>query len=306
MEPLVTVICISYNHAAFVYQALRSVHDQSYAAIQLIVADDASTDQSQAEIQRFIEDHPHYTVISILNKENTGNCVLFNRALKVARGKYIIDLAADDWLYASCIERQVDCFEAQSNQVGVVFANVDLVDKDGKLIKKHYPINAEGTAIVKIPQGDVYEQLIQRYFISPVGMIMRKTVLEELGGHDESLRYEDFDFWIRSSRTYHYVYLDACLVAKRVLPHSHSTKFTEKNQHAMFLSTARVCQKIAWLNKTDRERQALLKRIRYELRQALKYEVTPAVEIYIALFKALKGNLFLVKLYTWYYKMPWT
>jgi glycosyltransferase involved in cell wall biosynthesis len=304
MKPLVTVICISYNHAAFVYDALCSIHDQSYTEIQLIVADDASTDQSQAEIQRFIEDHPHYTVISILNEQNTGNCVLFNKALSVAKGKYIIDLAADDWLYASCIERQVDCFESQPDHVGVVFTNVDLVDAQGKILKKHYPTHSAGLAKQKISQGEVYEQLVKKYFISPVGMIMRKDVLDELGGYDESLSYEDFDFWIRSSRICHYVYLDACLVAKRILPRSHSTKFAERNQHAMFLSTAKVCQKIAWLNKTEKERKALLRRIHYEIRQALKYRATAAIDVYIHLLKALKGDGVFIRLYTWYYSIP--
>jgi glycosyltransferase involved in cell wall biosynthesis len=303
MEPLVTVICISYNHAVFVYEALLSIRCQTYTSIQIIIADDASTDGSRSEIQRFISAHPELTVISILNEQNTGNCMLFNKALQVAKGKYIIDLAADDWLYPSCIEKQVTCFESLSTRVGVVFTNVDLVDEKGRAIKKHYPVNAEGKAIAFIPQGDVYKKIVEHYFVSPVGMIMRKEVLDALGGYDESLAYEDFDFWVRLSRSYEYAYLDACLVAKRIIPHSHSTKFLKQGQDAMFLSTARVCQKIAWLNKNEEERQALLKRMRYEVRQALKYDVKEAVEIYYSLFRTLNSNMVLVKCYALYYTM---
>ncbi len=296
-QPLVTVICISYNHAAYVYQALSSVVEQRYSSIQLIVADDASTDDTLSEIQRFIRNHPQHTVISIVNEENTGNCMLFNKALHVAKGKYIMDLAADDFLYPSCIEQQVLFFEGQSDRVGVVFTNIDLVDHRGGALRKHYEVGSDGRAIAKIPQGDVYQNVVSRYFISPVGMMMKREVLDVLGGYDESLAYEDFDFWVRSSRFYDYAYLDACLAAKRILSNSHSTKFLSKHNVNMFVSTARVCQKASWLNKTEKENKALLKRIHYEIRQAIRYDAIPAVEIYLALLKNRKVNIFSVFFY---------
>ena len=292
-KPLVTVICICYNHAEYVYEALCSVRKQSYEAIQLIIADDASTDKSILEIERFLLTYPELNTVKVFNGENTGNCKLFNKALALADGKYIIDLSADDYLYASFIEEQVKLFEAVGDNVGVVFTNVDLVNCKGELKRTQYAINEYGKSTEIVPQGDVYAELLKRYFISPVGMMMRRSILEELGGYDETLAYEDFDFWIRSSRYYEYRYLDRCLVAKRILPISHSTKFLSKGNEAMFISTARICEKSAWLNKINNKEEdsALLRRIRYEIKQTIKYEVKSAFDIYILLLKN-RGNTF--------------
>ena len=163
--PLVTVVCMSYNHEAYVYQALCSIRDQRYSAIQLIIADDASTDGTVREIERFIHDHPYMTVISLLNEKNTGNCSLFNQALRLSKGKYVIDLAADDYLYENCIDQQVTYFESQSDRVGVIFTNIDLVNSQGVLTKKHYPVDATGRSRIEVPQGNVYEDVLKKYFI---------------------------------------------------------------------------------------------------------------------------------------------
>ncbi len=298
-DPLVTVICISYNHALYVREALMSLKNQTYKAIQIIVADDASTDTSQQEIEKFTLQNPELNITKVFNAHNTGNCTLFNKALAFAEGKYIIDLSADDYLYSTCIEQQVTFFESQPEKVGVVFSNVDLVNEQGLMQKRHYAVNAQGEALNSVPQGQVYKEIVSAYFISPVGMVMRKEVLDQLGGYDESLAYEDFDFWVRSSRFYEYAYLDVCVAVKRMLPRSHSTKFLSKGYENMFVSTARVCEKIMWLNElgNQAEKDALLKRIHYEIRKAIQYNVKEAVDLYILLMKALEVNVVWITAY---------
>jgi glycosyltransferase involved in cell wall biosynthesis len=288
--PLVTVICISYNHAPYVYQALVSLYNQQYEKVEVIIADDCSTDETQMEIKRFLFNHPVLSWKVLYNVSNLGNCKTFNEALRHAKGKYIIDFAADDLLYTTCIAKQVEKFEKLSDEYGVVFTNVDLVDAMGNYLTKHYTVNEAGKAVVKVPTGEVYRKIVRRYFISPVGVMMRRSVLDYLGGYDESLAYEDFDFWIRSSRIYKYAYVDECLVAKRIVPRSLSTRFKTGGHSRMFESTARICQKIAWLNKTEKENEALLKRIRYEIKQAIRYRAPHAVFIYVRLMKDLGVN----------------
>lgn len=296
-SPLVTVVCISYNHGTYVQEALRSIFNQTYSNIQIIVADDASSDDSQGQISSFFSLNEHLSPVVIFNEKNTGNCKIFNKALKQARGKYIMDLAADDYLYPQCIERLVERFEQLPSEYGVVFSNVDLVSETGMQLSKQYPVDEQGHSLQKIPEGNLYEEIIKRYFISCVGMMMKREVLEELGGYDEELAYEDFDFWIRSSRVYEYGYVDECLVAKRKLPQSLSTQFSRKGYDRMFESTARVCQKIAWLNRCESENQALFTRIHYEFRQALRYRSLRACFVYIELLKSFKKHRILVHLY---------
>ncbi|MDB5257489.1 MAG: b-glycosyltransferase, glycosyltransferase family 2 protein [Chitinophagaceae bacterium] len=289
-QPLVSIICISYNHERFVYKALSSLRNQHYSNIEVIIADDCSTDQTQQEILRFIQEHPSLRWTILFNPVNQGNCKTFNEALQYASGKYVMDFATDDLLYNQCVVKLVERFEQLSENYGVVFSNVDLVDVQEKFLTKHYRTQENGKALLKIPKGDVYRKIVKRYFISPVGMMMKRSVLLQLGGYDEALAYEDFDFWVRSSRNYQYGYVDECLVAKRETPRSLSTRFRRRGNNRMFESTARVCQKIAWLNRTKIEDGALVYRITYEIRQSIRYGAYDASMTYLKLMKDLKVN----------------
>jgi hypothetical protein len=100
-------------------------------------------------------------------------------------------------------------------------------------------------------------------------MMIRRKVLEMLGGYDEQLTYEDFDFWIRSSRHWNYAFTDQILVKKRILKDSFSSEqFQLLSKHQK--STLKVCRKIKKLNKTVLEDLALQQRCWYEIRQCAK------------------------------------
>ncbi len=77
--------------------------------------------------------------------------------------------------------------------------------------------------ISHIPQGDVYRDMLTTYFIPGPTMMIRREVFAALGGYDESLSYEDFDFWVRSSRIYRYAFLNERLTSIRKLKSSMST-----------------------------------------------------------------------------------
>jgi glycosyltransferase involved in cell wall biosynthesis len=213
-QPLVTVVCVCYNQADYVEYALTSVLNQTYTSIELIVVDDASTDHSWPLICDFAERHPGVRVLQ--NAQNSGNCMAFNRGLALAKGKYLIDLAADDLLLPERVARQVALFESLTESYGVIFGNVELIDKWGISLGYFYPADAGHTGHHSIPSGDIYEAIVRRSFISAPSMMMRKQVLTALGGYDESLSYEDFDFWVRSARRYQYYFQSA--VARQIVP----------------------------------------------------------------------------------------
>ena len=265
-RPLVSVICLCYNHSRFVSEALFSVVNQTYPHIELIVVDDASTDNSISYIQLFVEEHPH--VKFILNETNLGNCRSFNLALSMATGKYIIDLAADDVLLDTRIEKQVNCFESLSPEYGVIFSNAMYINEQSILISPHYPVDKKGSTKRNIPTGDIYRQILENYFICTPTMMIHKKVLDELGGYAEELSYEDFDFWVRSARTYKYFYQDEILTLKRKVEGSLSSKFYQRYQNKHLASTLKVCHKAFKLNRNTSENIALSSNIRYHLRQS--------------------------------------
>ena len=256
-SPLVSVICLSHNHADYVASSIQSVWDQTYEHVELIVVDDGSTDGSKEIIQEKLNE----TSTPFIDlPQPIGNCGAFNKGFFSSKGDYVIDLAADDLLLPNRIETGLDTFA--NKDIGVEFCDVINIDPDGNEIGRHF----ENTYPL---EGDIYTELIQRYFISPPGMMIKREVLDELDGYDELLTYEDFDFWIRSSRNHLYGYTDEALVKKTILKDSLSSKqFRFRSRHQK--STLRVCQKIKKLNQTKEEDAALKKRCTYEIKQCLK------------------------------------
>lgn len=256
-KPLVTVICVSYNHKEYVREAIESVVNQTYQPVQLIVVDDASPDGSAEEIKKLGE---KYSFEQVLLAENIGYCSAFNRGFKLAKGEFIIDLAADDVLLPSRIQEGVEAFSTAGAAYGVNFSDAEFIDASGKQIGNHSDRFAHDT----IPQGDIYKELIEKYFICSPTMMIRKTVLDRMGGFDEELEYEDFDLWIRASRYYKFCYTPKVLVKKRKLTGSMGQNQFQRSSEQL-KSTFKVCEKIYRLNFNREEKRALTKRLWYEL-----------------------------------------
>ena len=265
MQPLVSVICLCHNHEAYLKEAIESVLAQTYNNIEIIVVDDASTDGSKAALREICtkNDLPFIDL-----KENIGNCAAFNKGFFQSSGKYIIDFATDDVMLAHRIEQQVHFFEMQAPNVGVVFSNAQIIDEQSNSLKMHHAVDTQGNVKEEIPEGDVYPDVLSRYFISPPTMMTRRVVLEDLGGYDESLAYEDFDFWVRSARTYQYAFQPHCLTKVRKVKASLSSKLYAQGDRQL-QSTYLVCLKAAKLNRSAQDQKALIERLRYEMRHAV-------------------------------------
>lgn len=261
--PVVSVICLCYNHEPYVAEALQSVVNQTYGNIELIVVDDASTDGSARVIDDFFQRNSLACFIRITR--NVGNCKAFNMGLKHAKGDFIIDLAADDVLLPGRVAEGVKVLQEAEADYGVHFSDATYIDDTGKFQYNH----SDRFPHESIPQGDIYKELIRRFFICPPTMMFRKEVIHELNGYDETLAYEDFDFWIRSSRNYKYCYSPEILVKKRLLEKSLSARqFERRSKHQE--TTYKVCEKIFSLNRSAEERKALSQRLIYEIGQSLK------------------------------------
>ena len=271
-KPLVTVICLCYNHAEFVVETLNSVLNQSYSNVELIIADDCSTDDSVTVIENWRQQHPEVPFIK--NEKNIGNTKTINQAFQYAKGDYLIDLAADDVLLSDCIAIQVRAFETSDlDRLGIVYGNVENIREDGSFDSYYYPIGSNGKVISKRNSGELYKEVISGETICSVSSMIKRSVFEALGGYDEHLAYEDFDFWVRASRIYDIAFIDAILVRKRITKTAMTKDFHSKRNiraRKMNHSTYLVIKKAIQLNKTKEEDKALLKRIHYEILLNLK------------------------------------
>ncbi len=266
-QPSASVIALCHNHASFVREALDSIIAQTYPYLEVWLVDDASTDGSPAILQEYAVRHPTWHLL--LLPENVGNCRAFNQAFFQSRGEFVIDFATDDVLLPARVAQQVAAFQAAAATVGVVYSNAELIDESGRLLGLHHRPYGPGRLKPAPASGWVFDEVLRRYFISTPTMMMRRACLETLGGYDETLAYEDFDFWVRASRNWQFLYLDEITTRKRKHPRSMSAKAYQR--HDPYLaSTIRVCAKALALVRTPAERAALAVRLRWELRQAVR------------------------------------
>jgi glycosyltransferase involved in cell wall biosynthesis len=285
-KPLVSVICLCYNHRRFVREAVVSVLNQSYKNIQVIVADDASRDNSVEEIYKLKAENS--AIELLLLPRNLGNCRAFNEALKLAKGEFVIDFATDDLMTPDRIEKQVNFFESLDPTVGLVYTDAVYIDEQGKFIRNHFEYLFRKGLISRIPQGDVYRDILTTYFVPGPTMMVRREVFAALNGYDESLSYEDFDFWVRSSRIYRYAFLKERLTSIRKHNTSMSTGWYvpgDKQLHSTYL----ICKKAQQLNRDKGDEKALITRVRYEFRQSVLSGNHGEALLFFELLKELDG-----------------
>jgi glycosyltransferase involved in cell wall biosynthesis len=272
-NPLVTVICLCYNHEAYIVESLDSVINQSYPFIELIIVDDCSTDNSKIVIETWIQKNPNVTFI--VNKTNLGNTKSFNKALQEAKGEYIIDLATDDILLPNCVRTQIYSFKNSTfKNLGVVYGNAELISENGVFDSYYFPVDAQKKVIQKRITGDIYKNVLSDFYsICSVSSMIKKSTLDHLGGYDESLAYEDLDFWIRASRVYEFDFIDEIIVKKRIATNSLGTNFYKKNDtrtKKIDHSTYLILKKGIQLNRSKQEDLAIQKRVHNSIVQCMK------------------------------------
>jgi glycosyltransferase involved in cell wall biosynthesis len=260
-DPLVSIILVSHNQGDFVKEAIDSALNQTHPKVELLVVDDGSQDHTPDQINSIAEE-----VIKILIPQPIGYCKAFNRGFAESKGKYIIDLSGDDILMPDRVAQGVASLKATG--AGINFCDAYYIDAKGAVMGTHYQRDSKKQLLDQVVSGDVFRAILERYYICTPTMMIDRQVLEYLGGYDESLYYEDFDFWVRSSRYFQYDFTDALLVKKRVHDLSMS-KFQYLPQSKMLDSTLQVCQKAFSLCHSGEEFESLAVRLKYELRQAV-------------------------------------
>jgi len=199
--PWVSIIIPTYNRRDFLREAIRSVLEQSFRDFELIVVDDGSDDGTREMIQR---EFPG--LLTYLYQENQGVSRARNRGLELAQGEFVAFLDSDDLWLPRKLERQMAFM--QSHPKAQICYTDEIWIRRGVRVnpkKKHAKYS-----------GWIYPRCLPLCIISPSSALMRRGLLEEVGGFDEELPVcEDYDLWLRISARHPIHFLPEKLIVKR-------------------------------------------------------------------------------------------
>lgn len=185
-HPSVTVYITNHNYARYLRQSIESVLNQKFTDFELIILDDGSTDGSLEVIAQY-EGHSQVRVVS---QENRGLTVANNIAVRMARGRYVIRLDADDYFDDNALLVMSNYLEKHP-EVGLVFPDYYTVDESGEIIALQRRHNFQNDVTL-------YDQPAHG-----AGTMIRRECLLALGGYDEQFSRQDgYELWLRFIQQY--------------------------------------------------------------------------------------------------------
>jgi len=242
-NPLVTIGVAVYNGSKYIIDTLNSIIEQHYSNFELIIIDDCSTDDSFEMINQWAIGRVGISLSK--NEKNLGLVKVCNKILERAKGYYLQFFAQDDIMLPNKIADQIKIFET-NNDCSMIFSDVSTIDADGNLLHKSY-FKYQNIVLDTIYLNDITKRLLSFNFIPAPSVLLKTSVIKELGGFDESLHFEDLDMWLRISMSYKIYYHDAITVLYR--NHSESQMNSLKKRIIVNESLLHSLEKYRNINK---------------------------------------------------------
>ncbi|WP_151087651.1 glycosyltransferase [Hymenobacter baengnokdamensis] len=236
--PLVSVGIASYNNGPYLEELLESVRQQTYPAVELIIVDDCSTDNSAAIITNWLA-LTGYPATFIQHERNQGIVQTFSDCRAHAKGEYLSLVGSDDVLAPNLLAATIAEFERHGPECGAVYTDCQIIDSQGKEVAPSFLRLFDAGFADNPPQGNIIVPLLTGFYLPALTTTMRRAALDQTGEYDLNLFSEDLDMWIRLSRKFHFVYLPENLGAYRV----HNTSAIHANRLSLNETYFRIYRK---------------------------------------------------------------
>ena len=212
---LVSVVIPTYNRADFVERAVYSVLSQTYPNLEVIIVDDASTDDTQGRIKALQQvDH---RIQYFRHESNRGAQAARNTGIQAAQGGYIAFLDSDNEWLPRKLERQMTLFSHRADSPGVVYCSYWEVAPSGNVLNEYVPRY----------RGLVYKQVLDNWLTDTGTLVVRKDILEKIHGFDENVHaFQEWDLCIRLARECEFDFVPECLT----LYHQHTLPSISKDR----------------------------------------------------------------------------
>ncbi len=221
-KSLISVIIPAYNTKRYLGEAIESALGQTYPAVEIIVVDDGSTDNTKDIAHSYWKEGK----IKYIHQENKGLSAARNAGIRAAQGEYIALLDSDDIFLPSKLERQVAHLKAHP-ACGISYCDIYhfYEEEPDRLLKLQY----------KYYSGDdFFPHLLWKNFINPLSVVLRRQVFDQCGYFNEAMRRsEDWEYWVRAAhRGARFCFMPETLAKYRMrrgsMTYDWRSKYTEK------------------------------------------------------------------------------
>ena len=198
-KSLVSVLIPAYDHEKYVQETIKSIINQTYQNIELIIVDDGSKDSTWQKIQEMREEcEKRFVRIHFETKGNEGTCKTFNRLLDLSKGEFVYFIASDDVAKPEAIKTEVK-FLSKHKDYALVVGNNEIIDGDSKraywdkdknlvydkkqadfltlanFLQKERKINFNSSEFGR------YELLLLKANFIPNGYLIKKSIFKKIG-----------------------------------------------------------------------------------------------------------------------------
>ena len=199
--PLVSIVIRTMSRPEALREALYSIRQQTYKNVEAVVVEDGPADSEEMIRSEFADLKVQYLALG----ENQGRCKAGNKALSMAKGKYLNFLDDDDMLYPKHVETLAGFLERENAYAAYAGAFETRVD-----VTSRHPYSYKVREVQSVCTQDyTKEEMLDTNFIPIQCLMFRREIFEELGGFDTTVEtFEDWDLWARYSLKYPFLRVD--------------------------------------------------------------------------------------------------
>ncbi|HCJ66447.1 MAG TPA: glycosyl transferase family 2 [Elusimicrobia bacterium] len=245
--PKVSVIMAAHNEEHNISRTIKSILNQTFSDFEFIIINDGSTDKTDEIIKKYRYEDKR---IHIISKENTGLADSLNIGIQHSSGEYIARMDADDVADEKRLEIQVNYLD-NNPEIVMVGSWCYLIDLDRNIrIECKPPILNE----------DIRKHLQKDNPFIHSSVMMRKSVINKVGGYDRIQRMEDYDLWVRITKDYKVANIPMFLI----------TRYENRNFYTRYYYNG--------LSRLD----IYSKRLRYQLKAVRNFGLFPETFWYLS------------------------
>jgi len=236
-HPLVSIVLPTHNGSRYLRQSISSCINQTYPNCELVIVDDASTDETPAIIREFVDADTR--VRSIRNECHRSLPASLNAGFRESQGEYLTWTSDDNYYAVEAIAEMV-AHLSDSPAAGIVYADYTKVDEAGEHVED---VRLGGPEMLAI--GNVVRSCF----------LYRRAVLETVGEYRSDLfTAEDYDYWLRCSAHFRLVHLAKPLYFYRIHEASLTMRFPEKIRLMTERALRENLPRIGWFPRSMRAR----------------------------------------------------